>query len=110
MNVLVDAIIDKKGSDIMLLDVQGQCIFADYFLLCCGDNERQLRALAQNVVEEAKSEAGFRPIHQVEGRDEDGWLLVDFGHVIVHVFSPEMRQYYNLEELWQEAHTVMRMP
>lgn len=106
--ILVDAIVDKHGSDILLLDVQPKCIFADYFLLCNGENDRQLRAMLNSVLEEAKKTAETLP-NGVEGVPEGGWVLVDFGAVIVHIFAPETRRYYQLEELWRDARVIIRM-
>ncbi len=105
---MVETILEKKGTDITLLDIRDQAVFADYFLLCNGDNARQLSALASSIAEEAKKNARILPLG-VEGEPESDWLLVDFGDLIVHVFAPEKRNYYNLEELWSQAHTVLEM-
>lgn len=107
-NALVDSIIDKKGNNILLLDIREQAVFSDYFILCNGENPRQIKALIDAVVENAKKKAGVRP-SGVEGDPDTGWVLVDFGGVIIHLFSPEKRDYYNLEELWSNAHVVLRM-
>lgn len=107
-NALVDSIIDKKGNNILLLDIREQAVFSDYFILCNGENPRQIKALIDGVVENAKKKAGVRP-SGLEGDPDTGWVLVDFGGVIIHLFSPEKRDYYNLEELWSEAHVVLRM-
>lgn len=106
--MLVDTILEKKGGDVLLLDVQDQIIFADYFLLCNGESDRQLKALVNGIVEDAKAEARQSPLG-IEGSPDDGWMLVDFGDVIVHVFAPDKRDYYNLEELWRDARVVLRM-
>lgn len=105
-NLLIDSIMEKKGSEITLLDLREQTVFADYFLICCGDNERQLRAIAENVAYTAK-ENGRMMINAIEGNAETGWLLVDFGDLIIHIFAPEQREYYDLEGLWHEAHIVL---
>lgn len=106
--MLVDTILDKKGSDITLLDIRDQALFADYFLICNGENERQLNALADTVRDKAKQEAKVIA-YGVEGEPKSGWMLVDFGDLIVHIFSPHQRTYYDLEDLWNEAHVVLRM-
>lgn len=106
--MLVDTILDKKGSDITLLDIRDQAVFADYFLLCNGESDRQLQTLVRSVVENAKKEARILPLG-VEGEARNGWLLVDFGDLVVHIFAPAQRRYYNLEDLWREAHTVLEM-
>jgi len=107
-HLLVDTVLDKKGSHITLLDLREQTVFADYFLICTAENDRQLRALANSVVEDAKESGKIVPNGR-EGLAEAGWVLVDFGDLIVHLFSPEMREYYKLEELWTKAHTVLHM-
>ncbi len=107
-HLLVDSLLEKKGSDILLLDIREQAAFADYFLLCNGENTPQLKALAENVTLDAKQEAEVRALGY-EGDAEDGWMLIDFGDLVVHLFSPEKRAYYNLETLWDDAHVVMRM-
>jgi ribosome-associated protein len=104
----VDAILDKKGSDIVLLDLREQSVFADYFLICNGENERQIRALGEGLRTEAKKVAGFVS-KNLEGVPEAGWILVDFEDLVVHIFDPEKRHYYDLEELWSDAHVVLRM-
>lgn len=83
-------------------------MFADYFLLCNGDNARQLGALVNGIAEDTKKKAQVLP-SGVEGDAESGWLLIDFGDLVVHVFAPEKRHYYKLEELWSQAHTVLEM-
>ena len=107
-NLIIDVALDKKGSDILLLDVQEQVIFADYFLLCNGESGRQIRALVDGIVKEAKLEAQEIPM-SIEGDPQDGWMMIDYGYVVVHIFSPESRDYYNLEELWQDARVVLRL-
>jgi ribosome-associated protein len=104
----VDAILDKKGNDIVLLDLREQAIFADYFLICSGENQRQIRALAEGLRTEAKKEADVIA-KSLEGASEAGWILVDFDDLIVHIFAPETRAYYDLEDLWSDAHVVLRM-
>ncbi len=107
-HLLVDALLDKKGIDILVLDIHTQAIFADYFVICSGDSEPQLRALSQAVLGEAKKQGGRRP-KGVEGQPGDGWVLVDFGDVVVHLFSPGKRAYYDLESLWHQGRVVVRM-
>lgn len=105
---MVDTILDKKGSHISLLDLREQSVFADYFLICTAENDRQLRALAQSIVDDARKSGNIVPSGR-EGMAESGWVLVDFGDLIVHIFSPEKREYYKLEELWADAHVVLHM-
>ena len=105
---MVDTILDKKGNHISLLDLREQSVFADYFLICTAENERQLRALARSVIEDARINGNVMS-SGCEGLPEAGWVLVDFGDLIVHLFSPDTREYYKLEELWAEAHVVLHM-
>lgn len=107
-HLLVDTILDKKGNDITLIDLREQAIFADYFLLCSAENDRQLRALSNSVLADAKKAAEVLPTGK-EGLPEAGWVLIDFGDLIVHIFSPDKREYYDLEELWHDAHVVLHM-
>ncbi len=99
---------DKKGGDILVLDIHMQAVFADFFILCTGESEPQLRALSQAALESAKKQGGRMP-KGVEGQPSDGWVLVDFGDVVIHLFSPEKRDYYDLESLWHNGRVVVRM-
>lgn len=99
---------DKKGEDILLLDIQEVAAFTDYFVLCSGPSERTLKALAQEVQMKLKSE-DLRKAMSVEGDPEGGWILVDYGDVILHIFSPAVRTYYQLEELWNEGKVLLRI-
>ena len=91
----------------MLLDVQGVCSFADYFVICNGDSERQIQAIYDEVGHTLKKE-GILPHHH-EGTVDSGWLLLDFGNVIVHIFTPFEREYYQLDKLWSGASLVLRI-
>lgn len=104
---IVDAVVGKMGEDVLLLDIRGQASFADYFVICSGNSERQLNALAEDV--RAKTRAGGATLIRSEGSPASGWLLLDYGSVVVHIFSPPTRQYYNLEQLWKDAKTVVRL-
>lgn len=106
--LIVDALLDKKGIDILVLDIHSQAVFADFFVICSGDSEPQLRALMQATQFEAKKEGGRLP-KGVEGTPADGWVLVDFGDVVVHLFATEKRAYYDLEALWHKGRVVVRM-
>lgn len=107
-NMLVNVIIDKKGSNILLLDIRDQAVFSDYFIICNGESDRQLKSLMDAVIESAREEAGTRP-RGTEGEPDSGWILVDLGAVMVHLFSPEKREYYSLEDIWSDGHVVLRM-
>jgi len=91
----------------VLLDVQGLCSFADYFVFCSGDSERQIKTIYDEVGHTLKKE-GILPLHH-EGTVDSGWLLIDFGDVIVHIFATLEREYYQLDELWDRATPVVRI-
>ena len=91
----------------MLLDARGVCSFADYFVICSGDSERQIRAILDEVAHSLKRE-GIQA-HHYEGTIDSGWLLLDFGDVIVHIFAPFEREYYQLDELWSQAIPIVRI-
>lgn len=105
--MIVDAIAEKLGSNIVMLDMQGVSLLADYFVLCNAESTPQFGAILDEVDKQVKA-AGGRLLH-VEGKAESGWVLLDYGSVVVHIFSPDLRAYYDLEELWKEARLVVRI-
>lgn len=105
--LIVDAIADKHGDDIVVLDLRTISLIADYFVISSADTDRQIHAITEEVLARAK-EHGIRPLH-IEGEADSGWVLMDYGGVIVHFFAPETRAYYALEELWKDASVVLRM-
>ncbi|MFC1939160.1 ribosome silencing factor [Chloroflexota bacterium] len=104
---VVEAASDKQATDIVLLDTQKVCSFADYFVICSGETHRQIKAIYDEVEQVLKKE-GVLPHHR-EGAPDSGWLLLDFGNIIVHIFAPFEREYYQLDELWSEAIPVVRI-
>jgi ribosome-associated protein len=100
----VRAALDKKALDVVVLDLRHTPAFTDFFLLCSGQNTRQVQAIADSV-EEALRGAKIRPSH-VEGYDRAEWILMDFFTFIVHVFTPQTRAFYSLERLWGDAQRI----
>jgi ribosome-associated protein len=103
----VDAIAEKLGSDIVMLDMQEITLLADYFILCNADSTPQFKAISEYVDERATAAGGHR-LH-IEGQPISGWVLLDYGQVVVHIFEPRLRAYYNLEELWNKARLVVHV-
>jgi len=91
-----------------LLDVREVCTFADYFVICSGESDRQVKAIIDAISQQIKKEH-ISPLRE-EGTPESGWILLDFGDVIVHVFSSIERDYYQLDQFWEKASTKVRMP
>ncbi len=90
-----------------MLDTRAVSFIADYFVIATADNERQLKAIADEIQKQLKAQSTL-PLG-VEGTPNSGWLLLDYGSVIAHLFSPDMRDYYHLERLWAQAPVVVRM-
>ena len=95
---------DKKANDLLLLDLRKAAGFTDYFLICSGGNPRQIRAIADAILEALASD-GARPAH-IEGYDRSEWVLLDYFDFIVHIFAPETRGFYGLERLWGNAERI----
>jgi ribosome-associated protein len=93
---------DRKAAEIVELDLRGVVGYTDYFVICSGNTERQTKAIHDAIHEGMKKEHGTLP-RRVEGLREARWILMDYLDVIVHVFTPETRAYYRLEQLWGEA-------
>jgi ribosome-associated protein len=104
---VVGTLEDKKGEDILLMDIVDIASFADYFVICNGTSDRMLNSLADAVLETAKKDYGVNA--SIEGTPEDGWLVVDLGDVVVHLFSPDQRDYYDLEKLWDRGKVLVRL-
>jgi ribosome-associated protein len=100
----VRAALDKKAIDVVVLDLRHTPAFTDFFIVCSGQNPRQVKAIADSV-EESLRAAKLRPAH-VEGYDRADWVLMDFFSFIVHVFSPSTREFYGLERLWGDAERI----
>ena len=98
---------DKLATDIVLLDTRQVCSFADYFVICSGETERHLAALRE-AIDEAFKKDKLTPIRH-EGTPASGWMLIDLGNVIVHLFAPLERQYYGFDKLWSGAQLLVKM-
>lgn len=102
--LLAKALDSKKGKDILVLETDSVTTLADYFVLCNGASAPQLKALA-DAAEKSMKEHEILP-HHVEGHRGGTWILQDYGDVVLHLFSPEARAFYDLDRLWQDAKTV----
>ena len=98
------ALLDRKAIDLVILEVTNLSSFTDYFLICSGNSDRQVQALAFHV-EEKLGKQGIHPLG-IEGKREGRWILLDYGDVVIHMFEPETRAYYALEDLWGQAKRV----
>jgi ribosome-associated protein len=98
---------EKQARDVVMLDVRALCSFADYFVVCTGDTKRHIEAIWQGIGEVLKTK-GVIPHHK-EGTPDSGWMLGDFSSVIVHIFAPLERDYYQLDKLWDKATPVVRI-
>src|SRR6202022_725753 len=105
---IVDLASDKLASDIVLLDIRGVSLIADYFVIATAGSERQASAILKDLSEKLLEEFARKPLH-TEGKPDSGWVLLDYGDVIVHVFSPTQRVFYNLEQLWAAATPIVRL-
>jgi ribosome-associated protein len=93
---------DRKALDIVQLDLRGMIDYTDYFVICTGRTDRQTKAIHDAIYQGMKSQHGLLP-RRVEGFPEARWILIDYLDVVVHIFTPETREYYRLEQLWGEA-------
>lgn len=96
-----DQVADKKARDIVMLDIRGLSVIADYFVICSGNSSTQVQAISKHLKEKL-AEKGL-PFKGMEGYDDARWVLVDFGDLVVHVFRQEEREFYNLERVWGDA-------
>jgi ribosome-associated protein len=107
---IVEIVEDKQASDILLLNVSEQTTIANFFVIATVDNERQANAIRDELWEQLQVKEKIRPLNSgAPVGSSGGWVLLDYGDVILHLFTEEARLYYNLEELWQEANVVLKM-
>ncbi len=105
---IVELLVEKKAVDTLLLDIREISLLADYFVITTGEVDRQIEAMVEELSETLKHEGRVIPLH-VEGEASSGWVLMDYGSVVVHLFSPAMREYYRLEDLWKNARVLVRI-
>jgi ribosome-associated protein len=105
LDLYVQAALAKKAEAVVVLDVRGLTSIADAFIICSGRSNRQVSAVADHIERFLKAQ-GIRPL-SVEGRQEGHWVLMDYGHVIIHVFYKETRAFYDLEGLWVDARRIV---
>jgi ribosome-associated protein len=103
---IVDAVESKKAENIVLLDLRPDAIIADFFVICTGNSDRQIKALADGVREAIKDKYNRLPT-SVEGEAQSGWVLMDYGDVIVHIFGEDEREFYDLEGFWKQANVLL---
>ena len=106
-HTIVNALEDKKGEDILLLDIKENASFTDYFIICTATSSRMLNALADGVIEKTRTEHQRKG--RIEGKPDTGWLVVDYGEIVVHLFDEDLRRYYKLEELWKDGKVLLRV-
>jgi ribosome-associated protein len=104
---IVDAAVDKKAADVTLMDVHQATTIAEFFVIATGTSDRQIGAVASGI-RDRMDEEDIQLLGE-EGRPSDGWILLDYGQVIVHIFGSEERAYYNLEQHWKDAPTLLRI-
>ena len=105
---IVEIASDKLATDIVLLDIRPIATVADYFVVASTGSERQMQAVVRDIEQTLRNDDGVRPL-RVEGQSSSGWVLMDYGDVVVHLFSVEQRGFYRLEELWSAAVPLVRM-
>ncbi|WP_368373148.1 ribosome silencing factor [Roseovarius sp. THAF9] len=99
---ILSALDEDKAEEIVQIDLRGKSAIGDYMVICSGRSSRQVTAIAEKLSERLKSEMGV--LTKVEGKDSGDWVLIDTGDVIVHVFRPEVREFYQLEKMWLQGH------
>lgn len=101
LNHITTTLTDEKAEDIVTIDLRGKSAMADYMVVCSGRSSRQVAALSEKLTQKVKEDFGRNS--KIEGKDQGDWVLIDTGDVIVHVFRPEVREFYQLEKMWLPA-------
>ncbi|MFQ5857489.1 MAG: ribosome silencing factor [Anaerolineae bacterium] len=107
-HTIVDTMDDRQAADIVMLDIRSISLITDYFVIGTGETRRQLSAITDSILRTVRENSGNKPL-AIEGAPESGWIILDYGDVVVHVFAPEEREYYKLEQFWEEATLVVRI-
>jgi ribosome-associated protein len=102
INIITEGLLEKKAKEIKILDVRNITTLTDYFVICHGTSETQIRAIANSAIEKVKEKAGEAAWKQ-EGMDARRWIILDYVNVVVHIFSEEKRQFYGIERMWNDA-------
>jgi ribosome-associated protein len=102
---MVELAEDKQAYEIVLLDIRTQSTIADYFIICSADSDRQIKAIIDHIDVKVQQEFGLNS--RVEGTADTGWIVLDYGDIVVHIFSPTQRDYYRLERLWSKVPPVV---
>ena len=104
LSLVLNSLEDDKAEDVVIIDLRGQSEMADHMVVCSGRSTRQVAAISEKLTEKLKQEMGV--FSKIEGKDQGDWVLIDAGDVIVHVFRPEVREFYQLEKMWLEPGTT----
>lgn len=103
LRVIADAALDKKAQDVASLDLRPiEGAISDFFVVCNADSTTNVAAIADNIIKEAREQLGLKPL-RMQGMENNFWIILDFGYIVVHVFLTEYRQFYRLEDLWADA-------
>jgi ribosome-associated protein len=105
--IIIETLEEKMGENIVLIDINEIADFASFFIICNGTSARMLDSLANHVIDTVKSNIHHSP--RKEGKPEDGWLVLDVGDVVLHLFTPDQREHYKLEELWSNGKVLLRV-
>lgn len=105
IDAICEGLLDKKAEDITILDVHKLTTLADTFIICHASTDVQIKAIADGVVKETKEQLGEKPWKE-EGRDSRRWVILDYVNVVVHIFKKELREYYALEKMWNDAEII----
>ena len=104
---VIDIASEKQARNVVMLDLREMSSFTDYFIILTADSERQMNSILEDIEQSLKKER-IRP-HHMEGSTDSGWILMDYGDIVVHIFSPQEREYYALEQLWSRASVIFRI-